>query len=476
MRQTLKLAVIGLLLTAIAPTAWAQDDDPPAFYEDMIWFRFDSAVGDFVEFDPANDIADEGDFMLVQLIGVYDESATPEETEDPNAEPTIEEVPGWIVITARPARIPPYDPPQQVAPPSATAQVQYAYLLLTGDEPLDLNIAIPLPYLLGRWQSRLPSDGSDIVTAVTIYVLDVSTWDPLRAFTLGPTPIAIRKRLDRGYANPGPQADAGADQIAVKGTTVTLDGSRTFDGFNEGFDPNLDGVYERDFLSYSWEAFSVPAGAEGAYTLTHTDESSPTATVELAPDVVGTYLFRLTVVDNVNPEPSYDIVAISAVDEMPPNAAPLAAIVGPDEPVEVGERVTLMSDSIDPEGQPLTYRWEQTDELGNALTPEDATRLFQPISGVTERSISWIATKAGTYYFRLVVSDGELLDVATFALVVVEGDGSTEAGARDGLANEAADNDAQDAPPASSAPACGGGMMFPLLAIPVGLLAIRRRR
>ncbi len=78
------------------------------------------------------------------------------------------------------------------------------------------------------------------------------------------------------------------------------------------------------------------------------------------------------------------------------NRAPIPN-AGPDRFVEIDIRVTLDgSASSDPDGNPLTYLWEQTS--GQPVS----------LSNATQEVASFTPAVAGTYVFRLTVSDGQI--------------------------------------------------------------------
>jgi len=151
-------------------------------------------------------------------------------------------------------------------------------------------------------------------------------------------------------ANPPAFADAGADQVVEVGSTVVLDAGRTYDGFNLGFDPSSRHVFEKDALAFTWEWISGPQRVEPAQD----DPSNPQATATL--NMIGEYVFRVTVDDNVNSLPSTDSVAVTVVQDIPGNQAPIAVVDGPAGPVTVGDLITLDgSGSTNAE----TYEWHE---------------------------------------------------------------------------------------------------------------------
>jgi hypothetical protein len=100
-------------------------------------------------------------------------------------------------------------------------------------------------------------------------------------------------------ANSPPVADAGPDQTALVGDTVTLVGSGSSD---------VDG----DPITFSWSLLSIPEGS--AATLSDPTVVNPTFVV----DIFGTYVAQLVVNDGLA-DSAPDTVAISTAN--PPSAA-----------------------------------------------------------------------------------------------------------------------------------------------------------
>jgi hypothetical protein len=172
--------------------------------------------------------------------------------------------------------------------------------------------------------------------------------------------------------NSAPVANAGPDQTAFVGNTVTLDGSGSSD---------VDG----DALSYSWAILSSPVGS-GAM-LSSSTAVMPTFVVDLP----GTYVVQLIVNDGtVNSAP--DTVTISTL-----NSAPVAN-AGPDQAVSVGNTVSLDgSGSRDADGDPLTFSWSLT-----STPPGSGATL----SSSTAAMPTFVADRPGTYVAQLIVNDG----------------------------------------------------------------------
>ena len=148
-------------------------------------------------------------------------------------------------------------------------------------------------------------------------------------------------------ANWPPVADAGNDQMVAPGSTVTLDASWSSDP-------------DGDTLEHSWEQ---PAGTR--VTLSSTTVASPTFT---APSMQTTLTFKVTVSDGRGGSDS-DTVTIRV------NRPPVAVAIASPSTVTAGSTVTLDgSGSSDPDGNALTYLWEQgTGVGGGAITLSDPT-------------------------------------------------------------------------------------------------------
>jgi hypothetical protein len=193
----------------------------------------------------------------------------------------------------------------------------------------------------------------------------------------------IRWSISSQLANHPPTADAGPDQTANVGATVTLDGSRSSD---------LDG----DRLTYHWSLQSRP-GDSGA-TLGSLDSVNPTLPI----DRPGSYVIRLIVNDGVV-DGAPATVTISTV-----NSAPVAN-AGADQTVLVGQPVALSgAGSSDVDGDTLTFAWTIV------------SRPVGSVAGVTNpASIAPVVTpdRPGTYQVQLVVNDGHTNSLPDIAVL-----------------------------------------------------------
>ncbi|MEZ5584409.1 MAG: PKD domain-containing protein [Candidatus Competibacteraceae bacterium] len=132
--------------------------------------------------------------------------------------------------------------------------------------------------------------------------------------------------------NTPPVADAGPDQSAQVGTTVTLDGSHSTDA-------------DGDALTYDWTLPSVPVGSTA--TLADPTTIHPRLTL----DKPGSYTAQLVVNDG-QAASAPDTVTVSTTNTPP------VAKAGADQSAPVGATVTLDgSGSSDVDGNPLTFQW-----------------------------------------------------------------------------------------------------------------------
>ena len=182
--------------------------------------------------------------------------------------------------------------------------------------------------------------------------------------------------------NHAPVADAGLDQSASTGATVTLDGSKSSDP-------------DGDALSYKWEQTGG-----SPVTLSSAVAAGPSFTAPAA----GTVIFKLTVSDGSLT--GSDSVKIAVVK---PEHAPVAN-AGSDQKVRSNVSVTLDgSASSDPDHDPITYEWEQTG--GPRVT----------LSSAVAARPSFTAPAAGRLTFKLTVSDGSLTSSDSVTIGVSKG-------------------------------------------------------
>lgn len=344
----------------------------------------------------------------------------------------------------------------------------------TGD-PLTIQetlITFTLPQFNGRNQSRL-NGTIDYDVQYTIQVSASNEEMPENEGLVrsdGATINVIESALFPP-SNPQAQADAGSDVTVAAGTTVTLDGSGTFEGFNIGFNPENSNIIEKDDITFTWEFLNGPVSVDP----TQSAADDPLATVTL--NVPGIYVFRLLADDNVNALPSSDTITITVLESLPADNAPSAIILGPAEPVPVGTIVTLDgSTTTDADCNPncadvLDFKWRQTNALFEPL--DDIETGFLALTTLDQPITQWQAIEPGTYYFRLLVEDGTFLSTTTFSVEVVP---AATGGETVDATNEATDNPL-DFGPVGTAPAMCGAGLLPLALTPfaLGLWRMRRR-
>jgi LmbE family N-acetylglucosaminyl deacetylase len=183
-------------------------------------------------------------------------------------------------------------------------------------------------------------------------------------------------------ADHAPVADAGHNQTVDAGSTATLDGSASSD-------PD-----SGDTLSYSWEQ----TGGTPTVSLDSTNPAKPSFT---APASANTLTFKLTVSDGTLSNSSSVTITV--------NHAPVAD-AGLDQSVSTGATVTLDgSKSSDPDGDALSYKWEQTG--GSPVTLSSA---------VAAKPSFTAPAGANTLTFKLTVSDGSLTGSDSVKIAVVK--------------------------------------------------------
>jgi hypothetical protein len=182
-----------------------------------------------------------------------------------------------------------------------------------------------------------------------------------------------------------PVANAGANQTARVGDTVTLDGSGS---------TNPSGV---GTLTYSW-AFTYRPG--GSAHLNNPTGVMPSFTV----DVAGNFIIALTVSNGI--ASSTSSVMVSTLNSPP------VANAGPNQTVSVGSKVLLDgSHSTDVDGNPLTYQWSLVGLPSGSLAT---------LTGANTVSPSFTVDKAGTYQIRLIVNDGVNDSLPAFVTVTTK--------------------------------------------------------
>lgn len=192
-------------------------------------------------------------------------------------------------------------------------------------------------------------------------------------------------------ANAAPAANAGGNQTAPVGATITLDGTASAD---------RDG----DALTHLWTVVSKPAGSVS--TISSSNAAKPLLTL----DVAGTYGVTLIVNDKkVDSLPS--TVFVTALP--PPSTANIAptANAGVDQAVVAGATVNLDGTlSTDLNGDRLTYSWSISAKPVGSGAQLTSTTTVTP---------QFIADVAGIYEVKLSVNDGKASSLLTDSINVI---------------------------------------------------------
>jgi PKD repeat protein len=182
-----------------------------------------------------------------------------------------------------------------------------------------------------------------------------------------------------------PVASAGSAQTVLAGSTVTLDGSGSFD-------PNA------QVLAYSWMLESGPQ-------VTLSDPSAPRPTF-VAP-MSGTDVFLLTVTDSAGSSQSTVTITVTGAAT---DRSPTAVINPTDTTIAIGGMTTLQNQSLSPLAQPLTSTWTWLSGPYVTLTQD------------THHNVAVTAYGSGDAVVQLVVNDGTIDSAPAVAQVhVTEG-------------------------------------------------------
>jgi len=191
-----------------------------------------------------------------------------------------------------------------------------------------------------------------------------------------------------------PVADAGDDQVLVIGTTVSLDGSGSYDPHGRS-------------LTYSWSLVDTPeASSLSAASISGAD----TSTASFVPDTKGAYIANL-VVNNGLIDSLPDAAVVTVTDE---NGAP-TAFAGEDIETEDCTAIPLdATGSVDPDGDALSYFWELQQKPKESVANNDS---FEDRNA---GSTTLWADVAGYYEVSVSVSDGEEWSVPDVVNITVE--------------------------------------------------------
>lgn len=425
-----------------------------------------------VPFDPDTDLAKELDIITVDLI-VYDADLA-----DPNNTTADQEF--FYQVYALAASVGPPEPP-------AMYGATEGYTSNGVPTPLDPNtyglgyvdifFILQVPEFEGVNQARLRGlQDFDVAWILDISVANTDSPNTGEFDVVDIAVFAVENATLRPPDAP-PTADAGSGQTVPVGSTVVLDGSRSFDSTNLGFDPLDPNIFEKDTLRYTWEWISGP---EEVDPVPDPDEpANALVTLTTTTTTSNPYVYRLLVSDESNALPSSALVRIYVSSSIPVNHAPRAAITSPAAAVTVGNRVQLSGlASYDPDGDALSYRWRQTNSIGGDLLADEIQKSFQPLNGVTSAVASWVTTEAGTYYFTLVVTDPSGLSSSAGPVTVNVVAATTTSTAQATASAQDRDTGVSTTAETSNtaATACGVGSLLSLLVVPGILWAMRSRR
>jgi len=225
-----------------------------------------------------------------------------------------------------------------------------------------------------------PNAVSSTITSLTegTYVFQLTVTDNIGATDNDLVTITVRPAIP----DLPPMANAGPDKIITLPVNSTqLIGSGTDDG---------------TIVSYAWVKISGPAA---------TIASPSSATTNITGMVAGTYIFQLTVTDNIG-QTGTDAVQVlvnPAANQLP------VANAGSDQTITLPtSTVTFFGSGTDADGTITAYAWVKVSGPtgGTIASPSSATTIIS-------------ALQVGTYVFRLTVTDNNSATGADLVQVVV---------------------------------------------------------
>ena len=145
------------------------------------------------------------------------------------------------------------------------------------------------------------------------------------------TMVLTIRDLDAPIANNPPTANAGPDLSVNEGDSIALQGSGSDD--------------DNDALTYSWSQDS---------RLSFDNSSSATPTVTASP-VTGDAQITLTLTVSDSADSATDTMVLTIL-----NVTAATVNVGPDQTVKEGAIVSMPWSASGPDGEPLTYLWQQS--------------------------------------------------------------------------------------------------------------------
>lgn len=218
----------------------------------------------------------------------------------------------------------------------------------------------PAATLTGQTTSSLVA--SDLIAGTYIFRLTVT--DNQGATNFDEVNVVVQPQV----VNQSPSANAGADvTLVLPANSVTINGSGN----------DVDG----SIASYSWTKVSGPSV---------TISGQNTSSLSLNSLVQGSYVFRLTVTDNLGASGSDDVsVTVNAANSPP------TANAGPNITLNLPVNSTTISgNGTDPDGSIVSFSWTQVTGP-NTATLANANTITVSVSNLVQ----------GTYTFRLTVTD-----------------------------------------------------------------------
>jgi hypothetical protein len=194
-----------------------------------------------------------------------------------------------------------------------------------------------------------------------------------------------RKRVIGNAYSGAPLVDAGADVTAIATSAVILPGSVTQSPGGGG-------------LTIAWRQVSGTDWYDVAAEDPFFDPTVPRPRVRLPAGLSSltttrSLTFELSATD-ANGTAVPDIVTVTFTN-IPPNGVPTAQATASNTNPTVGSTVSLSVTGDDPDGDPITFRWEQT--AGPSVTLD---------GGPTSATPSFVAPTSGTLVFEVVANDG----------------------------------------------------------------------
>jgi hypothetical protein len=281
-----------------------------------------------------------------------------------------------VVITVEAAAPPTNTPPTVGAGSDQTIQLPTSSVILTGTATGNGGATITGtvwtrisgPATVTIANAAALSTGVSGLTIAGSYVFELKATDNNGLSTTAAVTITV----DAAAPHVPPVANAGADQtVTLPFTDINLDGSASYD---------TDGT----ITSYSW----VQVSGNGGVTIQGSSQVQP-AIYGLTP---GTYVFQLTVTDNVG---STGVATVTITVDAASVQAPLAN-AGADTTIALPANSVMLdgSGSTDPTGEALTYQWSQVSGPGTATLGS---------SGDVTTTASQL--QAGLYVFQLKVTN-----------------------------------------------------------------------